>query len=502
MNVHIISNSLKLNSGFANVSKNLAKGLIELGHTVNMTGMETVYLPEYTSGYGKEYGYSIEQLPLGYTNLNEEMQIQQNIIVSKADVVICVFQGDTDLNFYLRAAKDVCKNVIFYPPVEGRNIPERFADTLRWLTSNEIGGGNRGGDRGKGIVVSQCFYGQNEMMKIGIDSTCIYHGYDSNIFKVVNKDNRNSFEKEARYCYYSTESGQASTDPMKLCEWGCYKCDSVKRRVGEDICSHYKEEIVRILKYDMIKDALGKKNDMEIKNGQYIAKDISIGSLINEMKGKFVYLGVFQNHGVRKRIERLLKAYSLLIKDNKQIKDRTILHLHTSPIVTSPILSGINLIKIIEDLGIEENVMFSFGANISNSWSEEAMNILFNSSDVNISASSSEGFGIATIQSMACGLPNIGPNCSSFTELIGSNEECSEQGETERGYLANIESWQMIPDESFRALVSESHMALLMKKIYVEDKCRKRFSDNAVRWVQKYSWDNVCRQWNELLTSL
>ena len=123
--------------------------------------------------------------------------------------------------------------------------------------------------------------------------------------------------------------------------------------------SIFKEEIIAILRYDN-------------NSKRWLQKDIEISKLQDEFKSKFVYLFIGQNFGLRKRIERLLKAYSILISESRQIKDGSILHLHTMPIS----IKGINLIKVIQDLGINNNVTFSYGSFRSSSWSEEALSIL------------------------------------------------------------------------------------------------------------------------------
>jgi glycosyltransferase involved in cell wall biosynthesis len=126
------------------------------------------------------------------------------------------------------------------------------------------------------------------------------------------------------------------------------------------------------------------------------------------------------------------------------------------------------------------------------------MNILYNSADVNISASSGEGWGLPTGESMACGIPNIGPDCSAFSELIGNDVDLSKN----RGWLVNIESRQMIQDGTIRVLVSESDLAMKMKMAFVEKDKIKVFSKNAIDWSKDYTWSKICLQWNDLLKKM
>lgn len=450
MKIHIISNSLKLNSGFSVVAKHLALGLIKLGHVVNMTGMQTVYIPEYS--------YGIEQLPLGYTPLDEITQATFNIQYSKPDVVICTFQGDTDLNKYLY----LHPNTFFYIPIESRYLPDQMESELKEFVQN------------KGRIVAQCKYGYDELVQAGIKAEkYIYHGYDPTKFYQIQ-------EKEFKdYCYYSTDIGQTASDPEQLHLLNCYGCNS---DIQKNQCKNYKEEIITIIKY--------------IDN-RYLALNFPVTKITELFKDKsFVYLFVGQNHGVRKRIERLIEAYANLIVKDQELRINTELHLHTIPFPTSPFVSGINLLKIISRLSnklgmnIEENITFSYGNFRSSSFSEETLNQLYNIADVNVSASSGEGWGLPILEGMATGLPMIGPNCSSFTELINAPD---------RGYLSKVD-YQLLPNMSERALVDINSLSEYMKHYYYLSKMEKdRMSRNCIQFAKQYTWDKVIPEWNQLI---
>lgn len=450
MKIHILSNSLRLNSGFSIVARNLATGLKKLGHEITFTGMQTAYT--------SEFSYGVEVLPAQTLHIDDITQCMLTINRIKPDIVLAIFQMDYESNDF---AKIFPKTVV-YPPIEGRNIPQKMADDLLHIKMNG------------GQPVAQCKYGQEEMRLAlaGIDIPYIYHGFDDKIYKPINLKGSNH---DIRYCYYKTESGKFNSDPLVLYKQGCYDCQLSK---NEEIkCPYYKEEHISILKF---------------VNGKWAEADIPITELPTVTTNRFVFGFVGQNLGVRKRIERLFKAYYLFIKDSRQLKDRTILHLHVMPMA----INGINLIKVIQDLGIQDSVIFSYGTYRSSAWTESAMNILYNTFDVNVSASSSEGFGLPILESMACGIPNIGPNCSSFKELIGEDEK------TRRGLLATIIDWQMIQDGSIRALVNEGDLAHQMKIMYQDGELRKHCSKNATKFVQDYTWNKICQQWDSLLKTM
>lgn len=389
-----------------------------------------------------DHDYGIPCYPIDSGgHIDEDTQLFLNIQNVKPDVLIYVGQLDVDLNHLVK----IFDKQIIYCPVEGFNISDMMANDLKDVIK-------RGGK-----VVAQCRYGYDEMKKAGVNvNRYIYHGFDDKIFYPININN---IDQEAMYIN----------------------------------CEKDEVELISILRFD--KD-----------NNRWVQRDIEIINLKNEIYGntnRFIYQFSGQNFGLRKQIPRLLKAYSILINESKQMRDRSLLALHTLPAS----IRGVNLIKNIHQLGIQDNIIFTYGSFGSAGWSERGMNIWYNLADVNVSASSSEGFGLPILESMACGIPNIGPNCSSFTELIGNdkdesndkNENNDEQPAVNRGWLANIAAYHQIQDASERALVDERDLAMKMKMAYVEKDKMKIFAKNGIEFSKSYTWDKIVSEWNSLL---
>jgi glycosyltransferase involved in cell wall biosynthesis len=279
-----------------------------------------------------------------------------------------------------------------------------------------------------GKIIAQCDYGKYEMMSHGITSTTIYHGYDPEVFKKQDNKNITSSEK------------------------------------------------VNILKYI---------------SGKWQVDNILITSLDDHFDNKFIFGFTGANHGIRKRIERLLTAYSIFLNEVKNRKNNTLLVLRTMPIS----ITGINLLKICADLEISANVVFLYGEN--NRLTDEAMNVIYNCFDVNVSASSSEGFGLPILETMACGIPQVGPKCSSFTELITDPLDKKK----DRGLLADKGLWQMLQDGSYRFLVDEQNLSDKMELLYADKHLREQYGENAEEWAKQYTWEKVINQWNDLIST-
>ncbi len=310
MKLHILCDSPKTKSGFSNVGTHLAREFRTMGHEVVMTGFQTTFTEEYDSTT------DCKILPVFTQYIDEISQYMMNVQLNNVNKPICIFNADdAEQNRFAKAVR----GTYFYVPVEGRNISDMMRQDLLSIITND------------GKIIAQCNWGQNELLKAGVESTVIYHGYDPEVFKKIN--------------------GKSTSAMMSA-------------------VPHPVEKI----------------NVIRHIEGMWQADNINIIDLQPLLSKKYVFGFVGANHGLRKRIERLLRAYSLFLGTNKQRKDRTVLILRTMPIS----ITGVNLIKICADLDINSNVIFLFGDN--NRLSDQAMNVIYNCMDVQVSASSSEGF--------------------------------------------------------------------------------------------------------------
>lgn len=476
MKIHIVSNPLNINSGFSIVARNLGIELMRLVdkngnriYDVSCTGLQQAHNPETYFG--------IESYPVLGTGLDEISQLIMNIKDIEPDIIWNLFQSDSGdfgshamvfdsvnrLNELSGGRKDgegkgegKIKKIksFWYTPVESMGLSGIAKRDLL----NFIGAG--------GNVVSQCKWGQNEMKKEGIEAEMIYHGVDSGIFKQMD-------EKEIRKIY-NIANGAISND-------------------------------CRILKWIIDSD-----NIKENKTGRWNEDTIFADKLFDIHKGKFVFLVVAANIGVRKRLERAMKAYAIFLRGknkdggSRQLIDRTLLHIHTQPF--NP--EGIKVLKIAEKLGIEKNIIFSYGR-WKKGWTDVEMSILYNSSGCHLSGSSGEGFGIGTLESMACGIPTIGPRNTSFIELVEEEVKCQSitagldtvtRTIGPRGLLVGGE-YQYIIDGSERFLVNEEELANAMMYMYSYFKDLRGYDNyrmNCLKFSKRYTWDKICLEWDKL----
>ena len=447
MNIHIISNNpIGLNSGFGIVARNLGLGLKQKGHHISFTGLQTSYVQ---SKYLGMTVYPGNYFSIGSDSIGQIIEsVKYNLHKEQPDAVICIFQGDDGRLNYLTKLHE---NTFWYCPIEGSGMPAALvADML---------------DQGVQPVF-MTYQGAAEYLNSpglsGAETApIIYHGYDPDIFYPIH-----NLSFETPLCKWYTEHYKYQQDPAFLCKNNCFSCDGM-----DSDCKHREPEEITLLSY----------------RGEEVIPYPELVNIKERFDVNTVFLFVGQNFGVRKRIERLIEAFAKFAEG----KDDVLLHLHTYPILST----GINLIDQIQKHRIVDKVIFSYGTLRSSGWSDQAMNVLYNSADVFVSASSAEGFGLPHLESMAAGLPQIAPYFSVFPEfLTGGDEDIGD-----RGLLCSITEQLTITGQT-RALVDIDEAFFGMLELYNSQEARKQMSENAIKWAENHTWEKKCDEWDALLT--
>jgi glycosyltransferase involved in cell wall biosynthesis len=130
---------------------------------------------------------------------------------------------------------------------------------------------------------------------------------------------------------------------------------------------------------------------------------------------KFMVSMVAMNKGNPSR-----KAFYQQIRAFKELHDHhpdTLLYLHTQRGEQSE-LGGVNLPEFIKSLGLEKDVFFPDQKVMINGYPDDFMNAIYNSSDVLMSVSMGEGFGLPIVEAQAAGCPVIVGDWTSMPELL------------------------------------------------------------------------------------
>ena len=120
-------------------------------------------------------------------------------------------------------------------------------------------------------------------------------------------------------------------------------------------------------------------------------------------------VGNINRNQLRKRMDLTIQAFALAIKEYG-IQDAW-LYLHCAERD-----EGVNIPRLAEYYGVADRVLTPMGKNTFHGVDYELMPYVYNSLDVQITTSMGEGWGLTTMEGMACGVPQVIPYHSALAE--------------------------------------------------------------------------------------
>jgi glycosyltransferase involved in cell wall biosynthesis len=163
------------------------------------------------------------------------------------------------------------------------------------------------------------------------------------------------------------------------------------------------------------------------------------------------------------------------------------LYLHMNP---NPNI-GLNIKAKAADLNLLRNVIFAdplFGDNFSKyNCSKELLAKIYSASDLVITTSHGEGWGLTTTEAAACGTPVAVPKHTSFEEIF-SDETCTFLP-TKNSVLYENKYWPYVDAELAAHVIYNTTTTDLVNK-----------SAKAQQNVLNYNWDYIALWWSKILT--
>lgn len=205
---------------------------------------------------------------------------------------------------------------------------------------------------------------------------------------------------------------------------------------------------------------------------------------------KFIITNVNRNQQ-RKDIPRAMLAF----KEFKKLRPNAVLYLHMAPKDQGwdipEVTKGVGL-TLNEDVFLPGN---GFGPN--QGYPVEVVNQIYNASDVVMSTTLGEGWGLSTVEAMACKVPIVFPRNTAIPEIVGEDRGwLVDSGKTPDDYI-------VLPhdNEVVRPVTSVTGMAEALLEVHDNRDEAKRRADNAYSWVtSNLIWDkHIIPQWDELI---
>lgn len=222
---------------------------------------------------------------------------------------------------------------------------------------------------------------------------------------------------------------------------------------------------------------------IDMKN--YYPDDKDKAKEIFGLKGKFVVGVVARNQG-RKMLDRTIKAFAEFSNN----KDDAMLLLHLDPY---DMASVFDMGALIREYKIENKVRFT-GMRAFSGFTLEQMRSVYNAMDLFLLTTSGEGFGIPTIEAMACEVPVMLTDYTTSAELT-DNGEC--------GYLVPVDTEILGTWNVERAIMSIPDCVKMMNDVYADRKSLIEIGKKGrEKVIKEYSWDLLEEIWEKTLTEL
>ena len=147
---------------------------------------------------------------------------------------------------------------------------------------------------------------------------------------------------------------------------------------------------------------------------------------------KYDFVVFYNNRNIqRKRTSNIILGYRTFLESiSPEERDRCVLLMHTAPVDDH----GTDLFAVKEALCPEGNIVFS-----DSKVSPEDLNILYNIADVTVSATSNEGWGICTTESIMAGTVTIMPVTGGQQDQIGQTDDDGNQLEFSSEWGSNAD---------------------------------------------------------------
>jgi len=204
-----------------------------------------------------------------------------------------------------------------------------------------------------------------------------------------------------------------------------------------------------------------------------------------DLNDYFIF-GVVARNQPRKNYPELIQAWA----EFAERYDDVLLWLHTAP--TDPARKVVNLHFLVDQLGCADSVVFSDSVSSFYGMSSKEMADVYNIFDCHFLATAGEGFGIPTIEAMACGTHVAVTGFTTGNELLNGGE-C--------GYIIPHKRLVVSPGAVMRAYFNPDELIEHLDKVYNMNSSSRQSTIRKARdrVVSKYDINVTVEKWRHLI---
>lgn len=188
----------------------------------------------------------------------------------------------------------------------------------------------------------------------------------------------------------------------------------------------------------------------------------------------------------RKRLDVTIQIFAAWVKQHRVRDAKLLLHCAKND-------TGWDLESLARRYGVGGRLILTGGDEIRDMSALSTLSDVYASLDVQISTTLGEGWGLTTMEGMACGVPQIVPDYAALGEWAAPAVKvpCSRQ-------LVHPEV------NTIGALVDEAPLVAALQSLYSDATLRREIGRRGIAYVARdeYRWSSVARRFDRLLGSL
>lgn len=193
-------------------------------------------------------------------------------------------------------------------------------------------------------------------------------------------------------------------------------------------------------------------------------------------------VGMVARNQPRKRFDLLMMAFAEFSKDKPEAK----LYLHTGLQDV-----GFDIIDIARQLNIGNKLILTEDLAPNKGVSEERLNLIYNSFDINTLISLGDGFCLPVAESMSTGCPQLVSGHSALQELVGDSGS---------GLVVKNAAWLMNPGgiNTWGGVSDVEDLVQKLNLLYAKTELRNKYAETGYNFITSdtFKWENIVNQLN------
>jgi len=203
---------------------------------------------------------------------------------------------------------------------------------------------------------------------------------------------------------------------------------------------------------------------------------------LNVPKNAYI-VGNLNRNQPRKRLDLTIQIFADWIKQHRVSNAFLLLHCAQKD-------TGWNLHRVAAFHGVADRLLLTGSDDIRDLQSTQHLRLIYNSLDVQMTTTLGEGWGLTTMEGMACGIPQLVPDSSALAEwaVPAVKIPCSR-------LLMNPEI------NTTGALVDHAPFVAALQSLYQNKAARKKISAQGIAHVRRrdFDWHNIAEQFHTIL---